>query len=919
MNPVELAYQRVRLDLEAMLQQHDADRLRDMLRGEGLPAIGSDIEPAEQIIQALEIPPFNANLARRLAHMTAPLVDEQRQSVQQQRAKPAASEALSYWHDSRFLFNLFLLAATLPREESLFDALNGFFEQGHNATGLANQGGRAALQLRRALCNQQTDDRLHGYWLDRLNDHTAKWNSERRTELMDAWRGLLWLTQPSDDNGFDPLNHGLLALHDTVAEQPQGFALLKHALHRLEQAFPTSVGSRGLIQLIRPYWESWPQLLKETASSLWPGLEPKPLAAMPALPPELNQVWQALKPEQQRTLLAFVSTADAEGGRRYIEQELSFDLPELGLPPQETRRRLLDLEQRLWAPEAGVKPKTLESDPVDWERGDAGFAPRVRVDRGAALEALSHALAAIEQRLARGDEAKARRFLADLIEQQRQQPLPDKLVHLAKTLSKAAGIVQGHGYLDWAEQLLREAMAANPNDEVAASGLADVLKAQGELVAAEAQYRDNIARWPNDEVAASGLADVLKARGELVAAEAQYRNNIARWSNDEVAANGLADVLKARGELVAAEAQYRDNIARWPNDEVAASGLADVLKARGELVAAEAQYRNNIARWPNNEVAASGLADVLKTRGELVAAEAQYRDNIARWPNNEVAASGLADVLKTRGELVAAEAQYRDNIARWPNNEVAANGLADVLKARGELVAAEAQYRDNIARWPNDEVAANGLADVLKAQGELVAAEAQYRNNIARWPNNRVTRNGLANVLRKQGCVTDALHLLPEPHMTQLTQHDLYDLHVRAILLIDLGRVDEAHNLLERGSAIAQAPLLQKCFERSLIMLELRLNNHHSARKRLAAMPDNVISLQLFRLHAAAVAAEEAEARRLYSNLQADLLRLDSDSRRVLDRIEEGFCLMGESGLCTPDQEALDAIFDAEIDMELAA
>ncbi|MEG7525389.1 MAG: hypothetical protein M3H12_20280, partial [Chromatiales bacterium] len=521
MNPVELAYQRVRLDLEAMLQRHDADRLRSMLRGEGLPAIGSDIEPAEQIMLALEVPRFDANLARRLAHMTTPLVDEQRQAMQQQLAesakavvsagtRAATSEEPSYWQDSRFLFNLFLLAATLPREESLFDALNGFFEQGHKATGLADQGGRAALQLRRALCNQQTDDRLHDYWLDRLNDHTAKWNSGRRTELMDAWRGLLWLAQPSSDNGFDPLNRGLLALHHTVAEQPQGFALLRHALYRLEQAFPTSVGSRGLIQLIRPYWESWPQLLKETASNLWPGLEPKPLAAMPDLPPELNQVWQALKQEQRRTLLGFVSAADAEGGKRYIEQKLSFDLPELGLPPQETLRRLLDLEQRLWSPEATVKPKTLEPDPADWERGDADFAPRISVDRGAALEALSHALVAIEQRLARGDEAKARRFLTDLIEQQRLQPQPDISLHLAKTLSKAAGIVQEYGYLDWAEQLLREATVANPNDKVAACGLADVLKARGELVTAEAQYRNNIARWPNNEVAASGLADVLK-------------------------------------------------------------------------------------------------------------------------------------------------------------------------------------------------------------------------------------------------------------------------------------------------------------------------------------------------------------------------------------------------------------------------
>ncbi|AGA89353.1 hypothetical protein Thimo_0498 [Thioflavicoccus mobilis 8321] len=967
MNLAENSYRILRRELEDLVQRQDRLRLRALLAGEDLPALGPDLEPAELLLRAIEVPSFDANLARRLARLLTPLVDEQRGASTLGMARLATAsvaarsvgwaDGTAHLGDPAYLFNLFLLAARLPRDAGLFEALCAFFESGHQAPALTADGGRPALQLRRALCNQQTDDRLWGFWLGRLVDRSGPWNDARRSELMEAWRGLLWcldLSGARQERDLARLDDALGLLHDRVVDEPRGENLLKHALMRLEQAFPTGVGSLRLASALRPRWERWPPLLKETALLIWPALEPHPLAELPPLPPELAELWNALSRDRQRILLNFISSGDAEGGARFLT-DILFDPPILSdCPPQEVRQRISELSHRLWPTRQSRHIEQPPAELRDWrEAVDDSRYERVSHDRLRALEGINRTLRSIEQRLARGDPSKARVFLGELIDQQRAQPISDVHIHLAKTLTKAATIARDYGETSWAEELYREAMAENRSDPVPANGLADVLKAKGDLDAAEAQYRDNMARWPGNEVAANGLAEVLKAKGDLDAAEAQYRDNMARWPGNEVAASGLAEVLKAKGDLDAAEAQYRDNMARWPGNEVAASGLAEVLKAKGDLDAAEAQYRDNMARWlgnevaanglaevlkakgdldaaeaqyrdnmarwPGNEVAANGLAEVLKAKGDLDAAEAQYRDNMARWPGNEVAASGLAEVLKAKGDLDAAEAQYRDNMARWPGNEVAASGLAEVLKAKGDLDAAEAQYRDNMARWPGNEVAASGLAEVLKAKGDLDAAEAQYRDNIARWSNSRVVRNGLANVLRKRGHTVDALALVPLPRRKTLTLQDLYDLHVRALLLIDLGRVVDARAALQKGLDAARTPALRTPFERSWLLLDLRLKEYRTARDRLASMQSNVVPLELLRLHAAAGDGDEREARGLFEGLHRTMERMSFERRQVLARLAEGFCLVAPTGLCQPDNEGLHSIFDAEVEMVLAA
>ncbi len=266
----------------------------------------------------------------------------------------------------------------------------------------------------------------------------------------------------------------------------------------------------------------------------------------------------------------------------------------------------------------------------------------------------------------------------------------------------------------------------------------------------------------------------------------------------------------------------------------------------------------------------------------------------------------------------AAEQQYRANIERWPNNEVAASGLADVLKARGELNAAEQQYRANIERWPNNEVAANGLAEVLKARGELDAAEQQYRANIERWPNNEVARHGLANVLRKRRRHADALQLLPNP-LQPVTAQDLYDLHLRGMILLELGRWDEALDAFERGLAAARVPVHRATFRRGLVLMELSRRNPEAAQRRLRDLPEDVPQLNIYRLHAAAGRRDEAEARALRTRLNADIVRMDFTARTALRELEAAYCLGGAAGICEPDEAAYRAVIDAEIEMEQAA
>ena len=772
----------------------NADALQQLLSGAGLPVLVRDAEAAEQIYDALESGDNYATLARRIAHLLAGLIRRRADTLAHELAVVEGAaigggNALVYnnlyLEDEPYVFNLFLLASRLPRREELFDGLQRFHEVGFKQeVMLVSVNNRVGFQLRRALAEQQHDSGLRGYWLDLLQSQGRDWTPARRTELLEAWHGLL-ATMDFDADQQDTLctlDAGLRALHGSVEHHPEAIGLLEMALWRLENAYPLAPAT--WLHYLAPAWAIWPELLRDVAARFWPGLEPKPLDDMPPLPDDLATLWAAMGENEQTALLDFLHRNAAEEGRNYLK-DLQFSPPKItGQPPQTISTMLNRLGEHLWPVGGKAVHNMPQHENEKWDDTEtARSRRRPSVDRLARLEAVNRTLAEIERRLNNGDESAARRFLDTLLEQQRGALLADQHLHTAKTLAKAATIIQHFGMLEWAESLLREACLENHDDEVSACGLADVLKARGELDAAEAQYRQNTARWPNDEVSACGLADVLKARGELD----------------------------------------------------------------------------------------------------------------------------------------AAEAQYRQNTARWPNNEVSACGLADVLKARGELDAAEAQYRQNTARWPNDEVSANGLADVLKARGELDAAEAQYRQNTAHWPNSRVAVNGLANVLRKQKRHAEALSLLPISEKIPVTTHDRYDLHLRAMILLDLGRLADARTALDQGlrAAITQNEVV--VFQRGLALLALRAQDFEQADKILSTLPSNVIPLDLIRLHFEAMQNHSDAAGRLTDTLAALQPKMNFGESQVFRLVRKGFDLSAAGVGRQPLEPELDEIFDAEIELQLAA
>ena len=738
----------------------NADALQLLLNGASLPTLTRDNEAAEQIHDALESGDHYASLARRIARLLATLI-QRRADVLAQRLAALEGMAIGgsstliynnpYLEDETYVFNLFLLASHLPRQEELFGGLQRFHEVGFKlGVVLASTNNRVGFQLRRALAEQQCGPKLRGYWLDLLQDQGRTWNPARRTELFEAWRGLLETLDFDTDkqDAMETLDAGLRALHGSVERHPEAIGLLKLALWRLETAYP--LDPITWVNYLTPVWKIWPELLQDIVASTWPGLESKAHDDMPPLPDELAVLWAAMDESIQNSLLDFLRRNAAEEGRKYLKDLLFSPLKVGNQPPQAVSTLLNKLNIHLWPAEK--ETAHVGSQHVHEERDHAESARPARslsFDRLARLEAVNRSLADIERRLSEGDEATASRFLNQLLEQQRISPLDDRHLHTAKTLANAATIMQRFGKLEWAESLLRDACTENPNDEVSACG--------------------------------------------------------------------LADVLKARGELEAAETQYRQNTARWPNDEVSACGLAEVLKARGELEAAETQYRQNTARWPNNEVSA------------------------------------------------------------------------------------------------------NGLADVLKARGELEAAETQYRQNTARWPNNRVAVNGLANVLRKLKRHVEALKLLPVCSGNSATVQDFYDLHLHAMILLDLGRLADARAILEQGMKAAISSHQIAVFQSGLALLALRAQDFEGAGKILATLPGNVIPLDLFRLHVEAAQSHVDEAERLANELIARESKMNFSEVRVFGLVCIGFGLSAAGNGRHPAEAELDEIFDAEIELLLAA
>ncbi|MGB4856588.1 MAG: hypothetical protein WBP37_13875, partial [Candidatus Dechloromonas phosphoritropha] len=165
MNITQAARAILRDQLVHIANSGKAEALQALLSGAGLPATTHDAEAAEQIHDALEAGDRYANLARRIARLLARLIQRRTDALEQRLAAlegaaiaGGSTQAFErcYLEDETYVFNLFLLASALPRQEELFVGLQRFHEIGFQRdVVLASSNNRVGFQLRRALAEQQ--------------------------------------------------------------------------------------------------------------------------------------------------------------------------------------------------------------------------------------------------------------------------------------------------------------------------------------------------------------------------------------------------------------------------------------------------------------------------------------------------------------------------------------------------------------------------------------------------------------------------------------------------------------------------------------------------------------------------------------------------------------------------------------------
>ncbi len=633
-----------------IVRDSDDARLAECLSGKFLPALGGQEHPADVVNRAVSLPPYDPDLPRELAPLTATLC--MRRAAALEQALRASGRLLD---DEAYVFNLLLFASYLPAEEALFRALKTFHAVGLRAGALFTGAGRSGRQLRQALIYQQADDSLEDHWLALMRRREAligDLSSERKSDLLAAWQGLLWIPpSPAEREAGATLSvdravRGLRALHDAAGTSADGVLILRHAVRRLSEAYPRS--AEFFSDHLGPRLDEWPELLREVAVEQWPLLATA--AATGIVQAGAREIWHTLSSEQ-RSRIEQGAAGDPEAWKSLWQRELFFLPPRAGLSRQQWVMGLKSVrgafEGRFPTLAGGTaRPSLGEIAEAERDRGGAPGQPaRPRyTDRPAAYERVRKVLGEVDQLLGRNRPARARRYLNDLLRSQKRAETRPELI--AKTLCSAAATALSHGHPGWAEELYHRAVDLGVDDPVPGTGLAEVLKAQDRLEESETLYWQTSERFPDDVVARNGLAEVLKVQDRLEESEPLYRQTCERFPDNVVARTGLAEVLKARDRLEESETLYRQTCERFPGDVVARTGLAEVLKAQDRLEESETLYRQTCERFPDNVFARNGLAEVLKARGRLGESETLYRQTSERFPSDRVCKHGLANLLR---------------------------------------------------------------------------------------------------------------------------------------------------------------------------------------------------------------------------------------------------------------------------------
>jgi len=275
----------------------------------------------------------------------------------------------------------------------------------------------------------------------------------------------------------------------------------------------------------------------------------------------------------------------------------------------------------------------------------------------------------------------------------------------------------------------------------------------------------------------------------------------------------LGRALEAMGDRRGAQRRYGLAMLRDQSHPAPAIALMRLAEQRKDWRAASEYATQLIARFPAGYEGYANLATFLARAGEGPRAEAAARVYVKRFPSREDAPALLAMSLRIQGKFSQAQAALDAAATVHGLTPEFVHERALILGVQGDAEAAIRAARDAIARRPDEPryyatLAALALpleirAKFRAASHDFVGAREDIERYLADAPDDSEAHFLRGTIAENEGRKTDAVD--DYRRAIELDEAAFAPYNNLAMLLVDLGEIDEAVRMANRAYARASS------------------------------------------------------------------------------------------------------------------
>jgi tetratricopeptide (TPR) repeat protein len=334
--------------------------------------------------------------------------------------------------------------------------------------------------------------------------------------------------------------------------------------------------------------------------------------------------------------------------------------------------------------------------------------------------------------------------------------VPTRKLRPSEAAAVRADFLVHTGRRQEAEQLLTDALRAEPGVALAHEARGLIEMSEGNRDAAAASFREAVRLDPQDSVAHYYVATARNTADAPADAEAELRKCLALAPIFAPAHAALATLLLDMGRVDDALLSARRAYDLEPNETRNALVLIRVLEKKGATAQAAIVEKRVLRAARTDPVAMHALVAFYESQNRRADEEALLQAFSETHPKDASGARHLAIALMRQKRYDEAEAAFRKALEIHPDDATALNDLGYMNADRGVRVEEALQLIDKaLALKPGEASFLDSRGWALNRLGRLDEAEASVRQALAKRDNAAI-RDHLGDILAKRGHGSEA-------------------------------------------------------------------------------------------------------------------------------------------------------------------